>query len=60
MKEKYMGGFSAKDKGNIFCVHRERAGLSALAYDVLSFPMMVGAYLNPSEDEVLVALIADC
>lgn len=38
MKEKYMGGFRAKDKGNIFCVHRQRAELAALAYDVLSFP----------------------
>lgn len=46
MKEKYMGGFSAKDKGNIFCVHRERAGLAGFAYDVLSFPMMIEAHLN--------------
>eukprot|EP00597_Dinobryon_sp_UTEXLB2267_P009179 CAMPEP_0170085326 /NCGR_PEP_ID=MMETSP0019_2-20121128/20242_1 /TAXON_ID=98059 /ORGANISM="Dinobryon sp., Strain UTEXLB2267" /LENGTH=432 /DNA_ID=CAMNT_0010301741 /DNA_START=285 /DNA_END=1583 /DNA_ORIENTATION=+ len=44
MKERYMGGFSAKDKGNIFCVHRERAGLTALAFDVLAFPMMIEAH----------------
>eukprot|EP01035_Chromulina_nebulosa_P028163 gene28163-37136_t len=35
-------------RGNIFCVHRERAAFSALAYDVLSFPMMIGVYMNPS------------
>jgi FkbM family methyltransferase len=40
MKEKYMGGFRAKDKGNIFCVHRSRAALTALSFDILTFPVM--------------------
>jgi FkbM family methyltransferase len=48
-KDKYMGGFRAKDKGNIFCVSRKRAPMATLAYDILSFPMMVEEYLEPSE-----------
>lgn len=27
--------------GNLFCVHRTRAGLTALAFDILSFPALV-------------------
>jgi hypothetical protein len=46
MKEDYMGGFGAKDKGNIFCVHRKRAELTALAYDILSFPMMIDELMS--------------
>ncbi len=46
MKSQYMGGFAAKDKGNIFCVSRKRAPMVALAYDVLSFPMMMDEYLD--------------
>lgn len=40
-KDKYMGGFLAKDKGNIFCASRIRAPLIALAYDILTFPEMI-------------------
>lgn len=36
-----MGNFKAKDKGNIFCVNRRRAPMATLAYDILSFPMMI-------------------
>jgi hypothetical protein len=49
MKEQYMGGFSAKDKGNIFCVSREKAPMVALAYDILSFPMLIEEYLGSPE-----------
>lgn len=49
MKEQYMGGFRAKDKGNIFCVSRKRAPMATLAYDILSFPMMIEDYLHSSE-----------
>jgi FkbM family methyltransferase len=41
MKERYFGSFRKKDKGNIFCVHRKRAPLTALAFDILSFPAMI-------------------
>lgn len=41
MKEQYMGGFRAKDKGNIFCVNRHRAPMAAFAYDILSFPILI-------------------
>ena len=41
MKEKYMGSFRAKDKGNVFCVSREKATMVALAYDLLSFPAII-------------------
>lgn len=40
MYEKYMGGFNAKDKGNIFCINRHRAPMAALAFEVLSFPTL--------------------
>ena len=46
MQEKFMGGFNAKDKGNVFCVSRHRAPMAALAYDVLSFPMLIEDYLK--------------
>jgi FkbM family methyltransferase len=41
MKEKYYGSFRRKDKGNIFCVHRIRAPLTALAFDIMTFPAMI-------------------
>jgi hypothetical protein len=41
MADKYMGGFRAKDKGNIFCTNRRRAPLMALVFDALSFPMLI-------------------
>ena len=41
MKEKYMGHFRNKDKGNIFCVNRYKAPMVTLAYDILSFPSMI-------------------
>jgi len=41
MDEKYMGGFAAKDKGNVFCAHRERAPTMTLAFDAMSFPMLI-------------------
>jgi FkbM family methyltransferase len=41
MKEKYMGGFKAKDKGNVFCVNRKRAPMAALAFEILSFPTII-------------------
>eukprot|EP00598_Pedospumella_elongata_P006999 CAMPEP_0184968798 /NCGR_PEP_ID=MMETSP1098-20130426/1737_1 /TAXON_ID=89044 /ORGANISM="Spumella elongata, Strain CCAP 955/1" /LENGTH=558 /DNA_ID=CAMNT_0027490463 /DNA_START=191 /DNA_END=1867 /DNA_ORIENTATION=+ len=43
-KEQYMGNFKAKDKGNIFCVSRRRAPMASLAYDILSFPMMIAEH----------------
>lgn len=46
MKEQYMGPFQSKDKGNIFCVSRRRAPIVALAYDILSFPMLIETYLE--------------
>jgi hypothetical protein len=46
MKEQYMGPFSSKDKGNIFCVNRQRAPMAALAYDILSFPALIETYLD--------------
>lgn len=53
MKDKYMGGFRAKDKGNIFCVSRKRAPMATLAYDILSFPQMIDDYLH--SDAITVA-----
>mmetsp|Transcript_18983 Transcript_18983/g.17226 ORF Transcript_18983/g.17226 Transcript_18983/m.17226 type:complete len:92 (+) Transcript_18983:667-942(+) len=41
MMESYFGGFSNKDKGNIFCVNRNRAPLLAIVYDLLTFPSMI-------------------
>lgn len=46
MKEQYMGGFRAKDKGNIFCVSRRHVPLVALAYDALSFPAMIDTLMR--------------
>ncbi len=43
MLERYMGGFRAKDKGNIFCASRIRAPAVALAFDLLSFPFLLAA-----------------
>lgn len=69
MKDQYMGNFKAKDKGNIFCVSRTRAPMATLAYDILSFPMMIeehGAQTNkmppgPEHDRALLlqSLISD-
>jgi FkbM family methyltransferase len=41
MKDRYFGSFRKKDKGNIFCVHRKRAPIMALAFDILSFPALI-------------------
>jgi FkbM family methyltransferase len=41
MKTRYMGGFRAKDKGNVFCINRYKAPLAALAYEALSFPSTI-------------------
>jgi hypothetical protein len=49
-KERYMGPFRAKDKGNIFCVSRKRAPMATLAYDILSFPAMIETYLEAHEE----------
>lgn len=46
MKEKYLGGFKAKDKGNIFCVSRRKAPMAALAFEILSFPLMIDFQLK--------------
>ena len=46
MVEKFMGGFYAKDKGNVFCASRIRAPLVTLAMDALSFPMMIREVLD--------------
>ena len=35
-----LGGFSAKDKGNVFCIHRIRAPYTAIMFDALSFPVI--------------------
>jgi hypothetical protein len=43
MIEGYFGTFRNKDKGNIFCVSRYRAPLMALAFDALSFPLLITA-----------------
>lgn len=57
MPERFMGGFAAKDKGNIFCINRRRAPLAAFAYDALIFPAMIDLLADPefvsllSEDE---------
>ncbi len=52
MKEQYMGGFTAKDKGNVFCVNRQRAPMVTLAYDILSFPALIEEYLDsPAADD---------
>lgn len=47
MKERYMGGFPAKDKGNIFCVSRTRAPLAAFAFEVLTFPAIFAFLTDP-------------
>jgi len=44
MLDKFMGGFRAKDKGNIFCVNRIKAPMVALAYDILSFPLLIESF----------------
>jgi hypothetical protein len=44
MLDKFMGGFRAKDKGNIFCVSRVKAPMVALAYDILSFPLLIESF----------------
>ena len=44
MLDKFMGSFRAKDKGNIFCVSRVKAPMVALAYDILSFPLLIESY----------------
>jgi FkbM family methyltransferase len=44
MLDKFMGGFRAKDKGNIFCVNRVKAPMVALAYDILSFPLLIESF----------------
>lgn len=41
MKDKYTGAFRNKDKGNIFCVSRRHAPMTALAFDALSFPVII-------------------
>jgi hypothetical protein len=41
MPEEFMGSFSAKDKGNIFCASRFRITLVTLAMDALSFPVLM-------------------
>jgi hypothetical protein len=40
MLDKYMGGFKASDKGNVFCVSRSRAPRAALLFDALAFPLL--------------------
>eukprot|EP01038_Epipyxis_sp_PR26KG_P004489 gene4489-6345_t len=45
MPTAFMGSFSQKDKGNIFCVHRTRAPLAAMSFDILSFPKLIEEYL---------------
>jgi FkbM family methyltransferase len=47
MKERYMGGFAAKDKGNIFCISRVRAPLAAFAYDLLTFGATLRMMTDP-------------
>ena len=51
MHDKYMGGFQAKDKGNIFCANRKRAPFIALLFDALTFPMMLEAVHRDSQKE---------
>lgn len=41
MHDKYFGSFRKKDKGNIFCVHRTRAPIAFLAFEIMSFPAMI-------------------
>jgi hypothetical protein len=57
MKARYFGSFRKKDKGNIFCVHRTRAPMMALAFDILSFPALIDFYflnnLNSSHQSSL-------
>ena len=43
MHDKYMGGYNAKDKGNIFCANRKRSPFIALLFDALTFPSMLEA-----------------
>lgn len=43
MVDEYFGTFRNKDKGNIFCVSRYRSPLMALAFDALSFPLLLHA-----------------
>lgn len=56
MKDKYTGGFRAKDKGNIFCVNRKRAPLAAFAYELLSFPTSIEYVLSKSSGSALKSL----
>ena len=51
MYEKYMGKFSAKDKGNLFCASRVRAPMMAMAFDALSFPMLILQRAEEMEEE---------
>jgi len=46
MPEKFMGAYRAKDKGNIFCLSRRRAPMATLAYDILSFPLLVEQFAD--------------
>lgn len=55
MPERFMGGFAAKDKGNIFCINRRRAPLAAFAYDALIFPAMIDHLADPE----FVSLLSD-
>ncbi len=50
MDPKYMGGFRAKDKGNVFCTNRRRAPMLALLFDALCFPVMAEALGITSTD----------
>jgi hypothetical protein len=52
-KDKYMGNYMAKDKGNIFCVSRVRAPMASLAFDLLSFPMLIDDFLSGSSADLL-------
>lgn len=48
MKERYMGSYRNKDKGNIICIHRKHAPMAALAFEGLSFPVMLETIFRDS------------
>jgi hypothetical protein len=44
ISEEFWKYFNSYDKGNIFCVHRERAPMLALAFEGLSMPLLLASF----------------
>lgn len=67
MKDSYYSSSSSKensshgkrDRGNIFCIHRYRAPLTALAFEILSFPSMIDfLFLQEQEGRLSSSLLS--